>query len=693
MEALRDKSAAVVVADTVASVRMMIVSTLRGLGFGNVIGVGSLADALNMAQKGAVDWLVTSLFAEERVNALHVLQVARESRGMARMHVSLFVSNAEAAFLPRAFALGALSSHAKGFNANQLQDAFEALLQTGERSGWSPTLVAAEYLRPILVDRQRYDALLKLETSLGQLFPDATALQLKLAEAAIHSGDVQRGRSLLWQVVQRDESLREAAQAVMDRLLGGDGAESRWKSIRPGIAVVVDSDSMALNASKEYLEAAGAKAVYAFSDGESAWKWMQDSEAPDLLVMEWKLPKLSGPRLLQRIRAGGNAKTQVIVNSSLVGRKEQAMLREMGVAMTLEKPTKRNDFLNCLAWVMAQARRPTEATGVELAIKARLADGDADGAAKLLANYVGKADGADPTAKHLEAEIAFHVGDFNAAKDLAMASLQLGGKSVMTLNLLGKSLMQLRDFSNALQVFERANEMSPDSIERLCAMAETHCELGQDDAALDTLGKAQKIDKGNQAVINSSVNIGLATGNATLVAEMIDKVRPSDSMLAYINNRAVAHARAGSFKEGITLYGNALEVIPQDKTHVRAAVLYNLALAHVRSGDTQAAVRVLERAPEVSDTALASKAGSLRQRAKEALQSGKPMKLNLQDGEKPPQAADGAARYQRIAQKVRQVDAKRPVFCCYGVFRDEDPPSELLSALIANPPRMSAQSA
>jgi tetratricopeptide (TPR) repeat protein len=325
-----------------------------------------------------------------------------------------------------------------------------------------------------------------------------------------------------------------------------------------------------------------------------------------------------------------------------------------------------------------------------LAIKARLADGDVEGAATLLANHISKADAADAGVKHLEAEIAFHVGDFAAARDLAMASLTIGGKSVPTLNLLGKALMQLRDFTNALQVFERADEMAPESIERLCAIAETQCELGQDEDALATIAKASQIDQENQAVINSSVNIGLATGNASLVTELIDKVRPSDSMLAYINNRAVAFARSGNIKEGINLYKNAIDVIPKDKPQLRAAVLYNLALAHARSGDTVAAVSVLDQAPEAPDPTLASKAGSLLQRARDAAATGKPMKLNFQD--KAPKAPSETAR--RFASLTRKTKAPvGPAFCLFGIFKDEEPPNELLEALLSNGSRIHTQSA
>jgi tetratricopeptide (TPR) repeat protein len=370
---------------------------------------------------------------------------------------------------------------------------------------------------------------------------------------------------------------------------------------------------------------------------------------------------------------------------------------EMGVTTVMEKPTKRDDFLNGLAWTVSQARRPSEAKTLESRIRALLKAGKIDEAARAMQmlNARAETDGVGgATLKQLEAEFAFQMGDFVAARDLAMASLQAGGKSVLTLNLLGKTLMQLREFGTALSVFERANELSPDSIERLCATAETQSALGDDTKAMTTLDQAAKLDQENQAVINASVNIGLATGNAELAKGMLDRVRPTDSVLAYINNRAVAYAKAGNFKESIKLYKNALEAIPKEKDSLRAVVLYNLALAQIRDGDLNGAIDSLQAVGSAKDQNLDKKVRSLLERGREAQASGVKLKLNVKDDQAQTIAA-GESRFAKLAKTFAggSVKASPPGerICLHGIFMESGPPSHLVEALLASPPKIAFQ--
>lgn len=106
------------------------------------------------------------------------------------------------------------------------------------------------------------------------------------------------------------------------------------------------------------------------------------NDPPDLIVMEWRLPKVTGPMLLQRMRAHGMHLPSIIVNSSLVKRKDETLLKEMGVATVLEKPTKRGDYLNALAWVVGQARKPTEGKFLETTIRGLLQTGKFEDAAR-----------------------------------------------------------------------------------------------------------------------------------------------------------------------------------------------------------------------------------------------------------------------------------------------------------------------
>lgn len=686
MNGLKDKSARVLVADPVASTRLMMTSELRALGFANTMAVPSLSEAMPMLIAEPADWLITSLFTEERVNALHMLTLSRQQPDLARMRLSFWVSETEDIFLPRSFALGLMSWHRRPFNKQSFNQGNVALLETAESLGWDEVMLSAHYIRHYYSLRVEPEARLKFENALVTSYPERAELLLPLAEACFECGDDGRARSLLWQVEQRQPELVELARALGDQYLGTSG-DRQWEALRPGTCLVIDPDSAARRQAEEVLASCGAVEIFVFEDGESAWEWLKTNGAPDLVIMEWRIPKLSGPAFLQRFRGEKMHLPLVIVNSSLVTKKDQPLLEEMGVGTVLEKPTTRNDYVNCLAWAVGQTRRPTEPAALEGKIRALLASGKVEEAEGLMRVYAKRDDIDDAARRRIEAEFAFALGDFPAARELAMRALQAGGRSVVALNLLAKTLVKLGDHKAAMQVFERADEISPNSIERLCAIAEAQCALGEDDNAHATLNKAEKLDADNQAVINSSVNIALATGDAAAANKLFDKVRPSDSVLAYINNRAVAYSKSGDLAKSIELYNKALVAIPSDRAATRSVVLYNLALAQVQADDVAGSIASLKAALFASDQNLKVKVASLLERSEAAKKAGTKLKLNQRDTAAAINVKAAPSKFAAMQSRVDgQKVVQRSTVCCHKIFVDESS-SPLVEALLQNMPR------
>jgi CheY-like chemotaxis protein len=66
--------------------------------------------------------------------------------------------------------------------------------------------------------------------------------------------------------------------------------------------LVVDDDPLNLQFLSDLLQSRGYEVVTA-QDGEHAWQIQQQPAAPQLLIVDWMLPRLSGPELCRRIRA------------------------------------------------------------------------------------------------------------------------------------------------------------------------------------------------------------------------------------------------------------------------------------------------------------------------------------------------------------------------------------------------------
>ena len=82
--------------------------------------------------------------------------------------------------------------------------------------------------------------------------------------------------------------------------------------------VIIDPDSTVNEVLKSFLQEVGIAKVEYFDDGLKAWGWLRANPEPDIIIQEWRLPKLTGPLLLQRIRQHGFLTVQIVIISSLI---------------------------------------------------------------------------------------------------------------------------------------------------------------------------------------------------------------------------------------------------------------------------------------------------------------------------------------------------------------------------------------
>ena len=99
---------------------------------------------------------------------------------------------------------------------------------------------------------------------------------------------------------------------------------------------------------------AGIKQLETFEDGESAWNWLASHPEPHLIITEWRVPKVSTPQLVQRIRGHGYIKVPIVVVSSLIQADEVPLVNEIGVDTVINKPFEEVDFWSSIIWTLQQ---------------------------------------------------------------------------------------------------------------------------------------------------------------------------------------------------------------------------------------------------------------------------------------------------------------------------------------------------
>jgi CheY-like chemotaxis protein len=79
----------------------------------------------------------------------------------------------------------------------------------------------------------------------------------------------------------------------------------RWDTIQlmfPLQVLVADDEAVSRTVVGAMLKKAGYPVIYA-PDGEQAWRMLDSDDPPALALLDWEMPGLQGPEVVQRIRS------------------------------------------------------------------------------------------------------------------------------------------------------------------------------------------------------------------------------------------------------------------------------------------------------------------------------------------------------------------------------------------------------
>jgi len=629
-QAIGNKSAKVVIVESSSSNRQMLINLWKHHGFKSISGTASLKDALEILEVEEIDWIVTPLFSEEPENGYNLLDACTKHHQLQHLQVSLFLESSEMEILPSAFAKGLFSWHPSPFTKESMDKELTTLVERTQQNIDQPSLASAHYLRDYLKGANKQRELLLFEKKLLQHFPTKTSELLRHhAEASFIAGDTPGAEISLRQLEFLDpdqkgdlERIRLKYRHDGDLKVDTDNT-SRVNLLGINNCVIVDNDTSVQNSIRELLLELGVEQVEAFNDGETASDWIKDNKGADLVIQEWRIPRLTGPYFLQRAMSEGALTSPFIVYSSLLKDDDVPFVREMGVANVIQKPMIREKFAQSLFWTIQQDRVPSDAGSLERKIRILLKANKLENAKPLIKKMLKNPKIPFGKKLQLRAEVAYLMGDYNKARELCIESIKQNGDSLLSFNLLGKSLMMLRDFPAALKCMKKAQDLSPHNIERLCNIAEAHSELGEENSAQETLSNAKSMDSKNKQVQATELDIAIASGEKNKAKDLLNSLDSVREFIAYTNNKAVACARCGFFEEGMDHYRKVLAVLDESHGNYRSIITYNLAMAYARAGEFELAKRQAMDVLTFKDSQrLIAKAKSLIKKVDQAIEDG-----------------------------------------------------------------------
>ena len=690
---LIDKSIKVVAIDSSGAVRQLLSDVIRSLGFENVQGVGSIKDLFSILEVEKIDWIISPVSSDQDINILHLLQTIIDFPELRQTRVTAILDENELDLIPSIVERGALGWLNKPFNKASLTTNLTQIVSDLEKFEYDETKYSLQKYDEYLETKGRHEERIESIRSFMKINPGDPNFLVMLGKAYAGSGLKEQAKNSLRQSVVLNPSLLPAVTEAAKTLLGEDAFLT--EKVGVGAAnllgidsiVVVDDDAIFSELIQNALKEAGIPSVNLFSNGEAAWSWIEKQEKIDLVIQEWRIPGLTGPLLLQRIRSKFPM-APIVVATSVFEESDKPLLYEMGVSVTVAKPSSGAEVLNQIIYTIQQDRSPTDVDAIERKIRQSLSAKEFESAARLRSQLKDSPSIPQSRIKKIEAEFFFYENKFIEARDAGIIALKMSSDSIMLLSLLGKCFLKIGDYAASMKCFERAQMLSPMNIGRLCEIATVHSEAGRNEEANSTLEQAAAQDKDSPSVIETSAKVAINSGNLSAAKEILNQMDSLADVISYMNNRAVSLSKIGRHQDGVDLYKKTYDAVPESRSEVKAIVKYNLALALIKQQNLIDAKTSLDETLSLGKTKVEKKATSLLERVEKAIKNGEELKLKGNDSTPTQEAGsvNPTVREENIAI-VEAVEKKAGDLGCYRIVKDLKPHESIEKMLQKKPPR------
>lgn len=650
--------------------RYNIHNALRGIGFRSIKGVDDINQALKALEED-IGWIFLSFSSLDEPNLFSLLRMPLTYPEARNLRISVFVDELKYRYLSQAFEEGLLSYHLNNFDKNSLDEEIGKLSKILVKNNYDTCLISSEYLREYLLRYEKNKGLLELSEKLLGLYPGRADLLGHYSEALALNGQLNLAAATLKQTLLLEPSLFKWVNHIEETYFEKNFMSAQAKTIGNNIlgiksAVVVDPDEVGINAVIEACEKLGVKNVQGFTDPEIALESLANNKEPTVIIHEWKMPNINGPIFLQRIRQMGFYKSNIFIMSSLVKQSDAPLLGEMGVQDVLEKPLKDKQLIKSLVFAARQQKNITDERFFERKLLGYLSVSDFNSAHRTRRKFFAENKMNDYYQPYIDALFFYYLRDYAKAKVEIFTSIKRGNKSIKVYNFAGKILMKLRDFENALRCLEKANNLSPINIIRLCAIAESNSEMNSFDVAQKTIDKLKKLDPRNKKVVITEANFSLTKGDVDKAQKLIKQIENLDEILAYLNNRGVALAQQNKSDEALNFYSQAISAFPSNRKELLDPVHYNMGLSYIRMDNIDDALKEFKQVKKSNNKRISLKAQRMIKKVKKAEKNHETIKLdNVKEYEEKIESSD----LQFISEEdfVCAGDV-----CCHLIYHDPD---------------------
>ncbi len=667
------------------TIRQLISPVLKDLGYPQVVTVTDYKACLEVLEAEEVGWVIGPLFDNTGASLLPLLELIQDQALLRGIKVSV-LRDGNDKLLPQAFAHGVLSWHPIPSTREACHDELGSLLMQLQTVKGDFTRVAARYLSRYLHEISEFRELKSLFSSLLQVYPGDDDYMLDLAEVSLLSGDQKMGKTLLHQVHITSPSRQDQVKNISEKYFGtpilpGDAQGLLAEHFGFHSCLLLDPQPRSSHRLQEMLRRLGFKQISSFADPLAALKWLKNNPPPNLIISHWKLPTLPGPVFLYKLRHRLGIETPLMILHQNIAERETPMLIELGATRLVQEPFSETDLFDDIIWTLKQTTHPSEVTTVKQKLLLASKRRSMPEIRRLRTLYSQLPTLLKCDLLLVDAQIAYDAGCYLHAKKHSLEAMLEGADARSCMEILGRSLMALREFEAAIRCLENVSFICPLNITHLCSLAECHLEAGDEREFEKKLEEAREIDPDAPLVNETAAKGAIKRGHSEMARKLMQQLKSFKEVLSFMNNRAVTLMRVGDFEQGLDLYIKTLESLPADVPEIRSAVLYNLGLGYARANRLDEALTTLLEAEKTKNLGRQQKSRSLRTRIKSAVASGMPIILKTENPPSELEEQTKLAQLHAIERALTQAgEMSRSDFCLIKVYQTEILLSEAHSA-------------
>ena len=393
----------------------------------------------------------------------------------------------------------------------------------------------------------------------------------------------------------------------------------------PHSIVLIDDDDSMLELMKHAAEAMSIASVNTFNDGKLASDYLTNHR-PEFVILDWKLPNVSGLALFNRIRMIPElVDVPVLIISGYIKARDFTLLDELPFAGLVEKPFTQaflvrrvKDLSRDWRWFQSE----------KLAIEKALNFSGKE-TAKTLATVIALIDSAPrPIPIGIAtARVLAKQGNLKEAEKVLRKVLQIEPECLSALTELGKIMLQTKRFSEGAVFLRNAQKLSPDNLERLCLLGDMSMQTLDSEQAHKYFERALEIDGG---CVEAEAGMTLATNLENYLSRSNVTKIPSN-FASLLNAVGISLVRTEQYDKGIEHYHSALSYLKDPR--LRAKLAFNLGLGYLRWRKPPDAARWFSEAVQLSGGAHAKSQMFLEKLRREGVSPslGSNSSLNLPD--------------------------------------------------------------